>query len=74
MKPTLLRFPDRHTAEAEAGAWLIRLDGDEALSADEREELKAWLARSPAHVRQLRGLARFWGQGERLDGVGHSAG
>ena len=60
MKPTLLKFPDRDTAEAEAGAWLIRLDGDEALSADEREELEAWLARSPAHVKQLRGLARFW--------------
>ena len=66
MKSTLLKFPDRHTVEAEAGAWLIRLDGDDALSADEREELKAWLARSPAHVRQLRGLARFWGRANVL--------
>lgn len=61
MKPTLLKFPDRRTVEAEAGAWLIRLDGDESLSADEREQLKAWLARSPAHGKELRSLARFWG-------------
>ena len=66
MKPTLLEFPDRRTVDAEAGAWLIRLDGDETLSADEREELRAWLARSPAHVKELRGLARFWGRANVL--------
>ena len=66
MKPTLLKFPDRHTAEAEACAWLIRLDGDEALSAQEREDLRAWLARSPAHAKELRGLARFWGRANVL--------
>ena len=60
MKPTHLKFPDRRTVEAEAGAWLIRLDGDEALSADEREELETWLALSPAHGKELRDLARFW--------------
>ena len=66
MKPTLLKFPDRRTVEAEAGAWLIRLDGDEALSAEEREELQAWLARSPAHGRELRSLAGFWGRANVL--------
>ena len=66
MKPTLLKFPDRRTVEAEAGAWLVRLDGDEALSADEREELRAWLALSPAHVRELRSLAGFWGRANVL--------
>ena len=66
MKPTLVEFPDRRTVEAQACAWLVRLDGDEALSADEREELKAWLALSPAHGRELRGLARFWGRANVL--------
>lgn len=66
MKPTLLEFPDRRTVEAEAGAWLIRLDGDEALSAEERAELKTWLALSPAHGKELRALARFWGRANIL--------
>ena len=66
MKPTILNFPDRRTIEAEAGAWLIRLDGDEALSAEERQELEAWLARSPAHGRELRSLAGFWGRANVL--------
>ena len=66
MKPTLLKFPDRRTVEAEAGAWLIRLDGDEALSAEEREELNAWLALSKAHRKELRSLARFWGRANVL--------
>lgn len=66
MKPTLLKFPDRGTVEAEAGAWLVRLDGDEALSAEECEELKVWLARSPAHDKELRALARFWGRANVL--------
>ena len=66
MKPTLLNFPDRRIIEAEAGAWLIRLDGVEALSAEEREELEAWLARSPAHGKELRSLAGFWGRANVL--------
>ena len=66
MKPMLLNFPDRRSIEAEAGAWLIRLDGDEALSAEEREELEAWLARSPAHGKELRNLAGFWGRANVL--------
>ncbi len=66
MKPTLIEFPDRRTVEAAAGAWLIRLDGDEALSAEEREELKTWLALSPAHGKELRALARFWGRANIL--------
>lgn len=86
MKPTLLKFPDRRAVEAEAGTWLVRLDADEALSADEREELKAWLARSPAHVKELRSLARFWGRANiltelaiplatpRQEGRGHAQG
>ena len=66
MKPTLLNFPDRRTIEAEAGAWLIRLDGDQALSAEAREELEAWLACSPAHGKELRSLAAFWGRANVL--------
>ena len=66
MRPTILKFPDRRTVEAEAGAWLVRLDGDETLSPDEREELETWLAASPAHGRELRSLAGFWGRANVL--------
>lgn len=66
MKPTLLEFPDRRPVETRACAWLVRLDGDEPLSADEHEELKAWLALSPAHGKELKSLARFWGRANVL--------
>ena len=66
MRPTLLKFPDRRTVETQAGAWLVRLDGEAALSADEHEELKAWLALSPAHGKELRDLAQFWGRANVL--------
>lgn len=46
--------------ESEAWDWIIRLDADEPLSAREKSKLTDWLARSPAHIEQLRSLNEFW--------------
>ncbi len=60
MKENIVEFPDRHTIEEEAVAWLIELDGDGAPSAEELEALREWLERSPAHRQELVDLAEFW--------------
>jgi len=62
MKDTIVHFPDRRTVEAEAGTWLIRLDGDMPLADAERAALQEWLARSPVNVSELRELASLWGK------------
>ncbi|PHR59916.1 MAG: hypothetical protein COA43_08080 [Robiginitomaculum sp.] len=63
----LIKFPDRSEAarqliEDEAGVWLIKLDGDEALSMEGRADLEAWLKRSPLHKKELSRQAREWEQ------------
>ncbi|PHR61087.1 MAG: hypothetical protein COA43_05455 [Robiginitomaculum sp.] len=63
----LIKFPDRSEAarlliEDEAGAWLIKLDGDEVLSAEGRADLEEWLNRSPRHKKELSRQAREWEQ------------
>lgn len=62
MTERIIHFPDRKVLEAEAGAWLIRLDGDTPLADAEKAALRDWLARSPAHADELRDLARLWGR------------
>ncbi len=61
MRENIVEFPDRKAIEEEAGAWLIKLDGDTAPSAEELASLREWLARSPVHREQLGNLADFWG-------------
>lgn len=56
----IVEFPGREVIEDEALEWLIRLDGDCPLSAEEEKAFEAWLARSPAHREALRGLNTFW--------------
>lgn len=58
----VVEFPDLKTIEEEAGAWLIRLDGDSAPTVAELASLREWLARSPVHREQLGRLADFWGK------------
>ena len=53
-------FPDREIIQEEALAWLIRLDGDTELNADEEREFEEWLSRSPAHREALKSLNVFW--------------
>ena len=62
MRENIVDFPDRKSIEEEAGAWLIKLDGDRAPSTEELASLREWLERSPVHREQLRSLAEFWGK------------
>jgi len=62
MSENIVEFPDRKAIEEEAGAWLIKLDGDSAPSAEELASLREWLERSPVHREQLGSLADFWGK------------
>lgn len=62
MRENIVEFPDRKAIEEEAGAWLIKLDGDSAPSAEELASLREWLERSPVHREQLGNLADFWGK------------
>ena len=63
MRENIVEFPDPKAAiEEEAGAWLIKLDGDSAPSAEELASLREWLKRSPVHREQLGSLADFWGK------------
>ena len=54
------QFEDRATIEHEAREWLVRLDGDDALSPAEKQALQIWLSRSPSHRQELERLAEFW--------------
>ncbi len=62
MRENIVDFPDRKSIEEEAGAWLIKLDGDRAPSTEELASLREWLERSPVHREQLRSFAEFWGK------------
>ncbi len=62
MRENIVEFPDRKAIEEEAGAWLIKLDGDSAPSAEELASLREWLERSPVHREELGNLADFWGK------------
>ncbi len=53
-------FSDRDRIEQEAREWLIRLDSDTELSAEEVRALRAWVARSPAHRQELLRISAFW--------------
>jgi hypothetical protein len=52
--------------QREARTWLVRMDGDEPLSEEERRALREWMGRSAAHREELVRLARFWNQANRL--------
>jgi len=62
MRENIVEFPDKKAIKEEAGAWLIKLDGDSAPSAGELASLREWLERSPVHREQLGSLAEFWGK------------
>jgi len=62
MRENIVEFPDRKAIEEEAGAWLTKLDGDSAPSAEDLASLREWLERSPVHREQLGILADFWGK------------
>ena len=53
-------FPDTAAIDDEAAAWLVRLDSEEPLSAEEHSRIGEWLHRSPAHRERLLELAALW--------------
>ena len=50
----------------EAREWLIRLDGDEEPSAEEKASLRAWTERSDAHREELARISQFWDEASVL--------
>ena len=58
----VIDFPDGSAIEQQAAEWLIKLDGDNVLSPEERQSLRQWMARSPAHREQLLRLAERWNE------------
>ena len=58
----VVEFPDSGAIKEEAAEWLIRLDGDEALTGEERRLLQEWLQRSQVHREQLNSMAELWGK------------
>ena len=63
-KGTILNFVDRRAIDDEACEWLVRLDSEKALSAEELRELVAWLQRSGTHRDALERHALLW---DRMD-------
>lgn len=60
MSPNVLPFGDKASSPAEqAGRWIARMDAGN-LSAQERQELQAWLASDPNHKRLLDEQALLW--------------
>ena len=54
------KFPDRNIIGQEAAEWLIRLDGDSEPVAQDLDDLREWLSRSPVHREELNSLNAFW--------------
>jgi transmembrane sensor len=60
VKENIVEFPDRNAIAEEAGAWLVKLDRDQAPSAEELDDLREWMQRSPVHREELNSLAALW--------------
>lgn len=60
MTENIYDFPDRSIIKEKASTWLIRLDGDTQLTADEISQLRDWLNRSPLHREELGNLLNFY--------------
>lgn len=61
----LVEFPDSKTVEAEAAAWIARLDRG-GLSDEECAAVREWISRSPEHYASISRLADIWSD---LDGL-----
>ena len=56
----IVDFPDLQAIEQEAAEWLIKMDGDDGLSNEDRDRFNEWVNQSPAHREQLTALAEHW--------------
>ena len=63
---SIVEFGARTSIERQAREWLIRMDGDEPLSTEEKGSLREWINRSAAHRRELIRIVRFWNQANVL--------
>lgn len=61
----LVEFPDPKTIEAEAAAWIARLDRGK-LSEEECAAVREWICRSPEHYSTISRFADIWSD---LDGL-----
>ena len=61
----LVEFSDHKAMEAEAAAWIARLDRGE-LSEEDRLAIRGWIDRSPEHYALISRLAGIWSD---LDGL-----
>jgi transmembrane sensor len=59
-------FSDQPAIQLQARQWLIRLDGDAPLDADESAALREWLARSPAHRAEIKRICAVWNRANIL--------
>jgi transmembrane sensor len=50
---------DQKVLEQEAVEWLVKLDSDIETTAEELLALKEWMARSPAHAKEIKSLNEF---------------
>lgn len=62
----IVNFEEREVIAREARQWLIRLDSDTPLNAEDAQALHLWKARSPAHQQELKRLSEFWGDANVL--------
>lgn len=65
-------LPDMQTAEAEANAWIVRLEDEEA-SPETLLEFEAWRKKSPLNGEAYERLSRFWGEVEAIEALGDYA-
>ena len=70
MNENIIEFPNRSVVSDEAAMWLVRLDSDRPLSAQEQVNLRKWLEQSPQHGQELNELAALWGRMNILTELG----
>jgi transmembrane sensor len=56
----VVEFEAQASIERQAREWLIRMDGDEPLTADEIHALREWMQRSVLHRQELERICKFW--------------
>lgn len=56
----IIPFPDRAAIEAEACAWIARLDGDDQPLPEDLAAFREWLGRSPQHREEIKRLTALW--------------
>ena len=64
MNDNVISLPRGHASALQAQRWVVRIDSGR-LSAQERQDLQAWLAEDPAHAKLLDTHALLWVESSR---------